>query len=103
MAKKTLSGNKTDRKEATAGSAALPETRTVAAAKASPESRLESRQFEVRKTEARANLIPISLEEEIRSRAYELYEQSGYSSGRETDNWLAAEREVLQRYHQHSA
>ena len=79
----------------------------------------ENRPFEVRQTEpvkydatksengkkweARKNVFPINLEEEIRRRAYELYERRGYSSGNEADDWLTAEREVLQRYDQHSA
>ena len=55
--------------------------------------------FEVRKTEARKNVIPINLEDEIRRRAYELFQQRGHSFGNEADDWLAAEREVMQRYH----
>jgi hypothetical protein len=50
--------------------------------------------------EARKVPTPINLEEEIRRRAYELYEQGGYVSGRENENWLAAEREVRARYNQ---
>ncbi len=37
------------------------------------------------------------LESEIRLRAYELYEQRGYASGQEEQDWFAAEREVLTR------
>lgn len=48
-------------------------------------------------------LIPGTIEEEIRRRAYELYEGRGYMSGRETEDWLVAEQEVLQRYRQPSA
>jgi hypothetical protein len=48
-------------------------------------------------------LFPINLDEEIRRRAYELYQMRGPGGGGEADDWLAAEREVLQRYHQHSA
>jgi hypothetical protein len=58
---------------------------------------------ETRKPELRKNVFPINIEEEIRRRAYELYEQRGYSTGNEADDWLNAEREVLQRYDQHSA
>jgi Protein of unknown function (DUF2934) len=38
---------------------------------------------------------PAGVEERIRIRAYELYEQRGYISGRDLDDWLAAEAEVL--------
>jgi hypothetical protein len=48
-------------------------------------------------------MVPFSLEEEIRRRAYELYEQRGPSSGNETDDWLVAEREILERYQEHRA
>jgi len=63
---------------------------------------------EVKKThpEARKNVFPINLDEEIRRRAYELWEQSGYQAGHETEHWLLAESEILSRYsspRQHSA
>lgn len=57
------------------------------------------KKLEVVKTESR-RLVPINLEDEIRRRAYELYEQRGANNGGEADDWLAAEREVQQRYHQ---
>lgn len=38
-----------------------------------------------------------SLEEEIRARAYQLYCESGYQEGHETDHWLEAERDVTSR------
>jgi hypothetical protein len=47
--------------------------------------------------------VPINLEDEIRRRAYELYEQRGGADGNETEDWFAAEREVRQRYHQQTA
>jgi hypothetical protein len=43
------------------------------------------------------------MEEEIRRRAYELSERRGFTSGHETEDWLMAESEVMQRYRQHSA
>lgn len=63
---------------------------------------------ELKKTlpEARKNVFPINLDEEIRRRAYELWEQRGYEPGHETEHWLLAETEVLTRYsnpRQHSA
>lgn len=63
----------------------------------------DGRKFEVVKSEPRKNLVPINLEDEIRLRAYEIYEQRGSNGGSEADDWFAAEREVRQRYHQHSA
>jgi Protein of unknown function (DUF2934) len=63
----------------------------------------DGRKFEVVKTESRKNLVPINLEDEIRRRAYELYEQRGTSAGSEAEDWFAAEREVRQRYRQQSA
>jgi hypothetical protein len=80
------------------GAAAAPalETTKTAARKA-------SKKPEVVKTEPRANLVPINLEDEIRRHAYLLSERRGFESGHETEDWLAAEREIRQRYHQHSA
>ncbi len=46
---------------------------------------------------ARAKEAPIerlSLEEQIRRRAYELYVQRGSQSGSELDDWLQAEEEI---------
>jgi hypothetical protein len=81
----------------TAPAAIVPETKSAP----------ETRKFEVRKpaphkAEPRKNVVPINLEDEIRRRAYELYERR-VNSGNETEDWLTAEREVLQRYHQQSA
>lgn len=36
------------------------------------------------------------LQEQIRRRAYELYEQRGREDGRELDDWLQAESEMTQ-------
>lgn len=45
------------------------------------------------------------LELEIRVRAYELYEQRGYTNGRAEQDWYDAEQEVLARHgkQQHTA
>ena len=43
---------------------------------------------------------PNTLEEEIRIRAYLLYEQEGRQEGRDEEYWLRAESEILQRYGQ---
>ena len=58
---------------------------------------------EIVKSDLRANLVPINLDEEIRRLAYLMSERRGFEPGHEADDWLAAEREVRQRYHQHSA
>ena len=61
------------------------------------------RKLEIAKPEPRKNVVPINLEDEIRRRAYELYEQRGSSAGHEAEDWLRAESEVRQRYHHRSA
>jgi hypothetical protein len=52
---------------------------------------------------ARAKELPsenLSLEEQIRRRAYELYVERGNQSGSELDDWLQAEEEILQSQEQ---
>ena len=39
-----------------------------------------------------------NLEEEIRRRAYEFYEQRGRESGHELEDWLRAEEELVWHY-----
>jgi DUF2934 family protein len=80
----------------------------AAPAEVAPEAKVkvkpEPRKLGIVKTEPRkngsVNLVPINLEEEIRRRAYELYQQRGPASGSEAEDWLTAEREVRQRYRQ---
>lgn len=67
------------------------------------EPRKTTRKPEIVRTDSRATLVPINLEDEIRQLAYLYSERRGFTPGHETDDWLAAEREVRQRYHQHSA
>jgi hypothetical protein len=67
------------------------------------EPRKIARKPEIVKSEPRANLVPINLEEEIRRFAYLLAERRGFQPGHEAEDWLAAENEMRQRYHQHSA
>jgi hypothetical protein len=62
-----------------------------------------TRKPEIVKTEPRANLVPINVEDEIRRLAYLLSERRGFESGHEAEDWLAAEREIRQRYRQQSA
>jgi hypothetical protein len=40
------------------------------------------------------------IEEEIRRRAYELYEQRGGTPGCESEDWLRAEQEIVARHQQ---
>jgi len=63
----------------------------------------ETRKFELHKAELRRNVVPINIEDEIRRRAYEIFQQRGQGPGNEAEDWLAAEREVLQRYRQQRA
>jgi len=67
------------------------------------ETRKSARKPEIVKTEPRANVVPINLEDEIRRFAYLLAERRGFEPGHEAEDWLVAEREVRQRYHQQSA
>jgi hypothetical protein len=62
-----------------------------------------ARKPEIVLSESRSKLVPINLEDEIRRLAYLLSERRGFQAGHETEDWLSAEREVLQRYHQQSA
>ena len=69
---------------------------------------LKSDAKETRKAygEPRRTVIPINLDEEIRRRAYQIYEERGCTPGHENDDWRVAEREVLLRYNtqqQHTA
>jgi hypothetical protein len=68
----------------------------------------ETKKFELHKNEARSNetrnkVVPINVEDEIRRRAYELSQQRTYGAGNPAEDWLAAEREVMQRYRQQRA
>jgi Protein of unknown function (DUF2934) len=51
-------------------------------------------------TDAMKAVVPINLEDEIRRRAYQIYEERGCTPGDEHEDWLRAEREVLARYQQ---
>ncbi len=68
-----------------------------------PEVRVETKMFELRKSDSRNNVVPINLEDEIRRRAFELYQQRDPWAGSEAEDWFNAEREILQRYRQQSA
>ena len=84
----------------------VPDSRPVPLAKVANDAATapEPRKMEVVKNDSRKNVVPINLEDEIRRRAYELYQQRGGSAaGSEAEDWLTAEREVKQRYRPQSA
>jgi hypothetical protein len=68
-----------------------------------PETPITLRKPSIVRSEARANLVPINVDEEIRRLAYLLSERRGFEPGHETEDWLTAEHEIRQRYHQQSA
>lgn len=82
--------------------ATLPPVETAVAA-SKPEPAKAPQKPSIVRNEVRANLVPINVDEEIRRLAYLLSERRGFESGHESEDWLAAEREVRQRYHQRSA
>ena len=86
-----------------AGVPAQPPSAPFAAAETTTASNLEPsntlRKPSIVKSDARANLVPINLEDEVRRLAYLLSERRGFEPGHETEDWLTAEREVRQRYH----
>ena len=81
--------------------AAAPSADTPTPRKTEPK---KTRKPEIVKSDPRSNLVPINMDHEIRQLAYLLSERRGFEPGHETEDWLAAEHEVLERYHQqHSA
>jgi hypothetical protein len=49
----------------------------------------------VRKAASLSNPAPMELEDQIRRRAYELYEERGRTPGFEREDWARAEHEIL--------
>lgn len=83
-----------------------PSSTAMTAAETSAASNPETKNFRkpaIVKNDTRANLVPINLEDEIRRLAYLLSERRGFEPGHEAEDWLTAEREIRQRYHQQSA
>ena len=58
---------------------------------------------EIVRSDSRATIVPINLEDEIRRLAYLMAERRGFEPGHDSDDWFAAEQEIRQRYHQYSA
>jgi hypothetical protein len=48
-------------------------------------------------TEARATESPVDIQEQVRRRAFELYEQRGREDGHDLEDWLQAESELVQQ------
>jgi hypothetical protein len=48
-------------------------------------------------TETRATESPFDIQEQIRRRAFELYEQRGREDGHDLDDWLQAESEFVRQ------
>jgi len=82
---------------------ALPTSNGNGAAIEAAAAKASTRKPTIVKSEVRPNLVPINLEDEIRRLAYLLSERRGFEPGHEAEDWLAAEHEVRQRYHQQSA
>jgi len=102
-AKSTTSKTSKMQKETTTTSAPAVSAAPVAAVDnvRSISSGLATKNPGVTKAETRANVATTALQDEIRRRAYELYKERGYSTGNETEDWLVAEREVMQRHQHH--
>jgi Protein of unknown function (DUF2934) len=104
--KETTSSNPLPQSDASArpgnGSSVVAVAETQGTATAL-ETRKTTRKPEIVRNEARANLVPINVEDEVRRLAYLLSERRGFEPGHEAEDWLAAEREVRQRYRQQSA
>jgi hypothetical protein len=83
-----------------ATSATLTTAEKNASEQTQPELKKASRKPTIVKTEARASIVPINVDEEIRRLAYLMSERRGFEPGHETEDWLAAEHEVRQRYRQ---
>jgi hypothetical protein len=93
----------------------IPDVKAVEAGTTPAEAAAEvkTRKLEMVKSEPRKNVVvpinrvpanlPLNVEDEIRRRAYEIYQERGTASGSEAEDWLTAEREVMQRYRQQSA
>jgi hypothetical protein len=69
--------------------------------------KLAKKEFDVKGTEQAQQIQPQTnprdLEERVRRRAYELYEERGRVDGFEVENWLDAEAELLHAQHRAKA
>lgn len=70
----------------------------------SPKAKAENKVLQMPENGGNGNVDRAELEPEIRQRAYELYEQRGYTNGRAEQDWFEAEQQVLARHaKQHTA
>lgn len=72
----------------------MPRVTSARSKKAKPSNGDQS----VRASNVTVITAPDQLEEEIRARAYTLYEQEGRQDGHDQEYWLRAESEILERY-----
>ena len=84
-------------------SVAIPTQEAAATETTTPVVKASSRKPTIVRSETRSKLLPINVDEEIRRLAYLLSERRGFEPGHETEDWLMAEREIRERYHQQSA
>jgi len=87
----------------TNGNGEVAESTTAALNTAAETPKKSVRKPSVIKGGATATLVPINLDDEIRRLAYLLSERRGFEPGHETEDWLTAESEVLERYRHHTA
>ena len=99
MARSKFAGGSKRKDESTATNAARVPPGTATEPVPDKEAR-DAPKLQGRKTDSRASVVPINLEDEIRRRAYELSQRRGFAPGHETEDWLRAENEVLRRYPQ---
>jgi len=79
----------------------LRETQVSAATQAEPQvldQRNQDQRNQGQKNQDHRNQADARIEEEIRIRAYELFEQRGRHEGFQDEDWARAEAEVLARY-----
>ncbi len=69
-------------------------TKSNTKASNTPEATVGAAKAEVAKVTTQA----VDMQDVIRARAYELYQQRGGDHGRDTEDWLRAEAEVLSRF-----
>lgn len=77
----------------------MPRAKTSRTSKAKAENKV----LQMPENGGNGNIDRAGLEPEIRQRAYELYEQRGYTNGRAEQDWFEAEQQVLARHAKHTA
>jgi hypothetical protein len=77
--------------------ATVKRPRTTKATKTAPTNKAETRNSNVTEM-AKVTTQTVDMQEAIRARAYELYAQRGYEHGRDFEDWVRAEAEVLSHF-----